>query len=207
MCTRPSFIQSLFSRVVNSCRKAATHHRKAQRHGQRSSPPAKPHRRKQHSRFSLVRWSTQSRQRTVIAYHGTPTLQNAQSILRDGWMVGNGNLYGDGLYFSTKRETAKGYARGNGAYLKCSIRIGRTCHWNSKIQSQFDAWCRKRHVAADNSAKTAFLLQKGFHTLKSDDVIVVLQPAYRNATAWKRKQNRVRVLSVHSSTDDRRIRV
>ncbi|MBT7808070.1 hypothetical protein HN766_21400 [Candidatus Poribacteria bacterium] len=74
------------------------------------------------------------------------------------------------------------------------------------MERQFQQWLRQRNVTADNSAKTAFLLQQGYHTLRSGDVIVVLQPQFANPTAWKQRTSRIRVLSAHDARG-KRIRV
>lgn len=55
-------------------------------------------------------------------YHGTPTIKNAQSIA-DGtgtWIVGNGNLYGTGVYLADRR-TAQAYANSNGGIVKVKL--------------------------------------------------------------------------------------
>jgi len=38
----------------------------------------------------------------VIAYHGAPSALNARSILRDGFMAGGGNAFGDGVLAATR---------------------------------------------------------------------------------------------------------
>jgi hypothetical protein len=143
----------------------------------------------------------------VIAYHGTPSALNAQSILRDGFMAGGGNALGDGVYLATDVATAKTHAGTAGVYLKCSVKLGRTCFWGPPMQARYVAWCQKRGVRQDNSGMTAFLLQHGYNTLQNGKVVVVLSPQFVNPTAWKRKLHRVRILSVHRTTDDRQIRV
>jgi len=121
-------------------------------------------------------------------------------------MTGGGNALGDGVYLTTDLNTAKGYASG-GAYLKCLVTLGRTCVWGTPMQARFAAWCQSRGVRQDNSAMTAFLLQHGFKTLQSGNVIVVLAPQFANPTAWKRKSRFIRVLSVHRASDGAQIRV
>jgi hypothetical protein len=144
---------------------------------------------------------------SCVVYHGTPNSANAGSIIRDGWMVGPGNGLCDGLYFALDKSLAKGYAGGSGVYLVCRVWPGRTCLWDQKMQQQFQAWCQKRQAVADNSAKTSFLLQLGFSALKSGNVLVILQPQLCNSAAGKTKSRRIKVLSVHRATDDKRIRV
>ena len=149
----------------------------------------------------------QSGGQAVIAYHGTPSTKNAGDILRNGFMVGHGNVYGDGIYFTTDANEAKGYAGSGGVYLRCRIGLGKTCNWDNGLKKQFQQWCKRRRVDEDQSAQTAFLLARGFDTLRSGSVVVVLQPQYANPSAHKRKLRRVRILSVHRASDGRRIRV
>ncbi len=143
----------------------------------------------------------------VIAYHGTPSAVNARSILRDGFMAGGGNALGDGVYLATDLATAKAHAGGTGVYLKCSVKLGRTCFWGPPMQARYAAWCQRRVVRQDNSAMTAFLLQHGYNTLQNGKVVVVLAPQFANPTAWKRKSRLIKVLSVHRASDDARVRV
>ena len=143
----------------------------------------------------------------VVAYHGTPRSTNAASIVRYGFMTGQGNGLGDGVYFARNAGTAKGYAGISGVLLKCRVRLGKTCVWDSRLQKQFAQWCQARGVPPDNSGKTAFLLRRGFDTIQSADVVVVLSPQYANGAAWKRKDHRIRVLSIHRASDGARVRV
>jgi hypothetical protein len=143
----------------------------------------------------------------TLAFHGTPSVTNTQSILRHGFMTGHGNGLADGLYFSRNPATAKSYAGAAGVLLRCIIRLGKTCVWSPQMQQRFSGWCQARSIAPDNSAKTAWLLRHGFNTLQDGDVIVVLAPQFANPAAWKRKDRRIRVLSVHRAADDRRLHV
>ncbi len=143
----------------------------------------------------------------VVAYHGTPSAANAASIIRHGFMCGSGNGLGDGIYLSTDLAVAKAYAQGGGVYLKCLVQLGRSCTWDTTTNAEFKRWCRDRGAWANNSARTAYLVQHGFHTLMADSVIVVLTPQHANAAAWKRRDWRIKVLSVHRAADDVRIRV
>jgi hypothetical protein len=143
----------------------------------------------------------------VIAYHGTPSSLNARSIFRDGFMAGSGNALGDGIYLATDLAAAKSHAGSAGVYLACSVKLGRTCFWRPPMQARYAAWCERRGVRQDNSAMTAFLLQRGYNTLQNGKVVVVLAPQFANPTAWKRKNRLIQVLSVHRASDDARIRV
>jgi hypothetical protein len=143
----------------------------------------------------------------IIAYHGTPDQANAASIIKHGWMVGPGNGLGDGLYFSQSLPEAKGYTRTSGVYLRCRIDLGRSAQWTPQLQKEYQRWCKERNVQANNSAITAFLRQRGYSTLTSGNVVVVLWPQSANPSAWKRKFRNIRVLSVHRASDDARIRV
>ena len=143
----------------------------------------------------------------AIAFHGTPSATNAKSIIKHGFMTGTGNGLADGLYFSRNPATAKGYAGTNGVLVRCVLHLGTTCLWDAPMQHRFSTWCQSRSIAPDNSAKTAFLIRHGFDTLQNGDVIVVLAPQFANPAAWKRKDRRIRVLSVHRAADDRRLHV
>jgi hypothetical protein len=143
----------------------------------------------------------------VLAYHGTPSATNARSICRDGFMAGGGNALGDGIYLATDVQTAKNYAGSTGVYLKCLVKLGRTCVWGALMQARYAAWCQRHGVQQDNSAMTAFLLRNGFNTVQNGKVVVVLSPGYRNPTAWKRKSRFIRVMSVHRASDGARIKV
>ena len=143
----------------------------------------------------------------TIAYHGTPSIENARSIAKHGFAVGGGNALGDGVYLATDLATAKAHSGSTGVYLKCLVVLGRTCFWGPTVQARYAAWCQARGVRQDNSAITACLLQHGYQTLQNGKVIVVLAPQFANPTAWKRKDHRIRVLSIHRAADDRRIYV
>jgi len=152
------------------------------------------------SRSRLIRGRT-------VAYHGTPSVQNARSIIRDGFAVGCGNALGDGIYLATDLATAKAHAGSSGVYLKCLVKLGRTGFWGASMQARYAVWCQSRGVRQDNSAKTAFALQHGFNTLQNGNVVVVLAPQFANPTAWKRKLNRIKIVSIHRAADDRRLNV
>lgn len=135
----------------------------------------------------------------IIAYHGTPFEENAKSIIRDGWKIGGGNAHGDGIYFSTDVNVAKSYSGSNGIILKCLITPVKCAYWGQKFQNNFLSWCQKRKIPADNSAKTAFLLQNGFRTLMAGNIVVVLMPQYANQAAWKKKINTIKILSTNKA--------
>ncbi len=141
----------------------------------------------------------------IVAWHGTPGLQNVKSILAHGWVVGNGNAFGDGVYASSDFNVAKGYAGSSGYVLKLAIKAGRVATWSVSFQTAFTSWCTRQQCAADMSAKTAFLLGQGFHTLREGNVIVVLLRAYRNPLAAKIRTWRVRVLSAVATADGKNL--
>jgi len=144
--------------------------------------------------------------RTFIAYHGTPAATNARSILRHGWMVGSGNAHGDGIYLSTRIQTAIAYAGSGGLYLKCRV-SGKACSWTPGMQSEFDRWCKCRMARADASAKTSFLIQRGVELVEVGDVLVVLAPQFANPTAWKWKNRQIKIIGVYRVSDDRPVRL
>jgi hypothetical protein len=143
----------------------------------------------------------------VVAYHGTPSVTNAKSICRDGFMAGSGNALGDGTYLATDVASAKTYAGSAGVYVKCLVTLGRTCVWGAPMQARYAAWCQRHGVQQDNSAMTAFLLRNAINTIQNGKVVVVLSPGYRNPTAWKQKSRFIKVLSVHRASNDARINV
>jgi len=143
-----------------------------------------------------------------IAYHGTPQATNAKSIIRHGWMVGSGNAYGDGIYFSKDIKIAQGYAGANGVILKCQVSPKRCALWKGRLPNQYQKWCSERKIQMNNSAKTAFLIQQGYDTLMVDSkTIIVLMPQYVNHAAWKKKIRGLKIISVHRASDNRRIRI
>ena len=142
---------------------------------------------------------------SVVAYHGTKSDDNARSILAHGWQIGSGNGYGDGVYFSTNEREAKGYAGSAGVYLKCRIHLGKTITWDKAAAAEYRAWCRDRGAAQNNSALTAYLVQRGYTTLRHKTIIVALAPQYANAAAWKQRFRCIRIMSVHRASNDQRI--
>jgi hypothetical protein len=141
-----------------------------------------------------------------IAYHGTPNRTNAKAIFQNGFLVGNGNASGDGVYFATDPTIAKSYAGSQGVILKCELR-GRCCQWNGQMQAQYAQWCSKNAVHQDNSARTAFLIQRGYDLLRTGSVVVVLSPQMANPSAWQMKDRRIRVLGAYDSATNQRVRV
>ena len=59
---------------------------------------------------------------TKTLYHGTPTVQNARKIVQGTgtWKVGNGNVYGTGVYLADK-STARAYAGTGGGIVKVQL--------------------------------------------------------------------------------------
>jgi hypothetical protein len=149
----------------------------------------------------------QSARAGVIVYHGTPTLEGARSIVRHGWIVGNGNAMGDGIYLSTSEQTARTYASASGFLIKAKLVPDRCATWSPELGQAFTTWCRQRNCPPDNSARTAFLLERRYTTLKQGDVYVVLQRGYRNPAATKIRPNCLSVISVSSVATGRQITV
>ncbi len=159
-------------------------------------------------------WNSRSRaqnklitQKEIIAFHGTPTAQNAADILKNGFLAGAGNALGSGVYLSTNLTEAKAYARGTGVYLKCVVKPKRICMWDNRFDQQFRAWCAQHNVHPDTNARTSFLLRQGYDTLQAGTVLVALRPLFANPTAHKVKLRQVRVLGVFRADNDRKIRV
>lgn len=144
---------------------------------------------------------------TVTVYHGTPNLENARSIVRQGWVVGTGNAYGDGVYATTDRKVAASYAGAAGYIVKANLYPGKVAVWNSRLDGEFRKWCAANSCSADMSARTAFLLSKGFRTLRDGAVYIVLLRGYRNPAATKIRLKRLRVQHVERAADGKTVRV
>lgn len=141
----------------------------------------------------------------MTVYHGTPSAASAKGIISRGFFVGGGNACGDGVYFSTSTATAKTYAGSGGVYLKVRLKPGRVCTMNPKLQTAYGTWCRRHGIPQNNSSLTGFLLHRGYQTLINGNIVVLLRPQTVNASAYARKDRRVRIISVHRSSDDKRI--
>jgi hypothetical protein len=59
----------------------------------------------------------------VLVYHGTPSVDNAERIMCEGFDPNkrSGQQYGPGEYFADRLETPLGYARGTGAVVLCAV--------------------------------------------------------------------------------------
>jgi hypothetical protein len=143
----------------------------------------------------------------VTVYHGTPSASNIKSIRRDGWQIGSGNAYGDGIYFSHNLAEAKGYAGSSGVIVKCRVVLGKSATWNTALDKQYQTWCKGKQITADSSAKTAFLLKHGFKTLQAGTIVVVLKPQFSNQTAYRQKVREITIISVHNATNLKQIQV
>lgn len=141
----------------------------------------------------------------LLAWHGTPGLPNVKSILTHGWVVGNGNAVGDGVYSSSDFGVAKGYAGSSGYVLKLALKPGRMATWSTSLQRRFAKWCSLHNCTSDMSAKTAFLLTQGFQTLREGNVFVVLLRAYRNPLAAKIRTRRIRIIGAVRASDGQEI--
>lgn len=149
----------------------------------------------------------QSRAASVTVYHGTQTLENARSIVRHGWIVGTGNSLGDGVYTTTSVDVAKSYSTASGYILQAQLDPGKTTAWTPTLAQAFATWCKSRGCVADMSARTAFLRDRGFHTLQHGNVYVVLHLGLRNPAATKVKVKRLRIVRVFDAANGRTVRV
>jgi hypothetical protein len=147
------------------------------------------------------------REPSLIVYHGTPSLENARSIMRHGWIVGQGNAHGDGVYTTTDRNLAKQYAGANGYVVRARLYPGKVAQWSTAMDRSFRAWCGTSNCTADLSARTAFLLARGYRTLRAGNVHIVLLRAYRNPAATKFKLKRLRVEAVEHASSGKRAAV
>jgi hypothetical protein len=162
--------------------------------------PGKPHRKSSGSASYKG-----SGGKSLTAYHGTSDISVVKSIRQNGWQVGSGNLHGDGIYLSTSYDEAKSYAGSSGVVIKCRVSPGKTATWNNGLDKQYQKWCRSQNILPDSSAKTAFLIKRGFKTLRTGTILVVLYPQYNNQTAWREKAPEIKVCSVHNPVSKKRI--
>lgn len=138
-----------------------------------------------------------------VAYHGT-SLASAQAILQRGFYAGKGMACGSGIYLASDVQTASVY--GN-YHLKCLVDMRRSSQWTPQLQSQFTAWCQQCGAAADAAAQSSFLLSLGIRVLVVGNVLVVLRTAPLNPAAVQYKDSRIKIISVHRSSDGVRVRV
>jgi hypothetical protein len=138
-----------------------------------------------------------------VAYHGT-CLAAAQAIVRRGFFAGPGMSLGSGVYLSTDPTLARAYGD---HYIKCLVDMRRSCQWTTDLQSRFTAWCQQRGAAPDAAAKASFLLWSGKRVLVQGTVLIVLRVAVINPAAVQLRDHRIKILSVHRSSDDVRVQV
>lgn len=148
-----------------------------------------------------------SQRQALIVFHGTPSAENARSIMRHGWLAGSGNALGDGLYLSTNLDEAKGYAGLGGVIVKCAFLPKRECWWNTDLAGRFSRWCTQNGVQQDNSARTAFLRREGFDVLRQGSIVVILRAQFANPSAYKFRPRGLRILGVYRADTGERIRI
>lgn len=174
-----------------------------------SSPRFSKHKKKTGQNLNILSTSISKRTQTksqlfprcssskqVVVYHGTPNKENAKSMLKDGFICGAGNSLGSGIYFSKNINTAKAYAGNTGVYVKCLLTPGKIARSTPLLQGQFQKWCLTKNVVPDKIAFSSFLLKNGYHSLQSNDVIVLLKVQCANPSAWKFKDRRIKILGV-----------
>jgi len=67
-------------------------------------------------------WTSVAGRYVETLYHGTPRVENAQDILNYGFLIGEGNLHGSGLYLGDL-QTAKAYTKGTGVIIKVKLDV------------------------------------------------------------------------------------
>ncbi len=94
-----------------------------------------------------------------IAYHGTPSVENAYDICCNSWDVSkrNGQVHGRGEYFTTNILTAQQYATCNGAIVVALI-IAPSYNNNIKIIDKNDA---EQWYVVDNTEHHKYVLPLG----------------------------------------------
>lgn len=76
-------------------------------------------------------------------YHGT-RIDDPMIIVNDGWIVGPGAGLGPGVYLTSDKSTAEGYAQT--ALIICKVAWGNHLNWpnlSPKLKKQFALWCQE----------------------------------------------------------------
>ena len=122
---------------------------------------------------------------SIDLYHGTPDLNNVQDIIDfgSGFIVGQGNSYGTGVYFTNDLGVAKQYARGTGGIVRVNLQVpaDQIANYNSVVNSSyFRSWCSTygNGNAGDNVTEyTIGVLRKRFIRVGSYNVYIALARA------------------------------
>jgi hypothetical protein len=83
---------------------------------------------------------------SIDLYHGTPDLNNVRDIIDygSGFIVGRGNSYGTGVYFTNDFEEAKQYAKDMGGIVRVNLQAtgDQIINYSAVVNSRdFQSWC------------------------------------------------------------------
>ncbi|UCH92835.1 MAG: hypothetical protein JSV88_21405 [Candidatus Aminicenantes bacterium] len=163
-----------------------------------------------------------------FSFHGTSSMQNVKSIIKEGWKVGSGNAYGSGIYFgfapgsrnknknqgkskipvpglSYKSGTiADSFAGYSGALIIAEVDWGNFANWeNQKVQEKYYNWCSKgKNKYGGGDAITEWCLSNGYDSVKcpKGGFGVMLQHRY-SITKKFWKTDKIRICYVYSLRD------
>jgi hypothetical protein len=119
---------------------------------------------------------------SIDLYHGTPDLNNVRDILDfgSGFMVGQGNSYGTGVYFTDNLEIAKHYAKGSGGIVKVNLQtpVNQIADFFSIASSgDFRTWSStygSGNIGDDTANYTLQILRKRFISVSQGFYFVAL---------------------------------
>lgn len=165
--------------------------------------------------------------RYPFSFHGTRNRQNAKSICKYGWKVGNGNGIGSGIYFGfvpvTRKENkakskipvpgfqdyksntmADHYTGFSGALLIAEVDWGNYANWeDGKVQQRYSNWCAKKRMKYySGDAITEWGISNGYDSVKcpNQGYGVMLQHRYAlTKKFWK--TDKIRICYVYSLKD------
>ncbi len=138
-------------------------------------------------KFDQRRPSTRDSKHFVLVegYHGT-SRRAAKKIFREGFLVGSGAAYGEGIYVAQKPELAQSYASGHGSkgvILKVRFHVPRNRVDLSGCMSEEE--CRKK--------KILIVIHPTFALIRKQKGQYVPRKWIRPVAAYDRKMKRLRV--------------
>lgn len=119
---------------------------------------------------------------SIDLYHGTPDLNNLRDILDygSGFIVGQGNSYGTGVYFAEGLQVAKQYVRGTGGIVRVNLQVpgNQIADYYAVVSSnEFKRWCStygNGNVGDNITGYTIGVLHQRFIRLSSYGVYIAL---------------------------------
>jgi len=115
-------------------------------------------------------------------YHGTPDLNNVRDIVDygGGFIVGQGNTFGTGVYFTDQFLTARFYAKGSGGIVKVNLQtpVNQIADFFSIMSSEeFSTWISRHgsgNIGDDTTNFTLQILRKRFISVSQGFCLVAL---------------------------------